>query len=148
MANWRDLAAQRVGPEQLALAELPLPGIDTALAGNLRELEHLRPPRGIERSSWTSVVRDALALARGGWAATALTLGWSELDLFGIGPAGSSDFSGLAVWLRGRQLILLNSELAIVRDGTARACFNRGGWGHGRDMGLPAAVPLWRFGRV
>jgi len=91
-------------------------------------------------------MRDAVRLIRDGWAEKALALGWTDLDLFGVGAKDSWDFSGLAVWLQGRELLALTPDDAVVRTETGRAWFRRQGWGHGKDADSPT-IPLWEFGR-
>jgi len=147
VGSWRDLAAQRVGDGAIEGAPAAYHGITGELASHLRDLEHMPAPRGVNRRAWAGVVTDALRLARDGWARSALALGWTELDLFGVGPNDSWEFSGLAVWLAGRPIIALDARIAFVGDAQCRSFFNRGGWAHGRDEGLAAPLPLWRFGR-
>ncbi len=147
MSSWRELAAQRVGDAALDGAAPTFYGLTGNLARDLRDLERSPPPRGVDRQAWSIVVADAIALARGGWVESALALGWTEIDLFGVNPRDSWEFSGLAVWLRGRQLFLVDERMALAGDADTRAVFHRGGWGHGRDMGPVTPVPLWRVGR-
>lgn len=147
MGSWRELAAERVGDAAVGSTPPLFHGLTGDLERNLRSLEHLRPPRGVDRGAWTRVVHDAVGLARGGWAQAALALGWSDLDLFGIGPNDSWEFSGLAVWLRGRTMTALDERMAMVREGDARAIFRRRGWGHGKDVGFGEPVPLWSWRR-
>ncbi|KQN10319.1 hypothetical protein ASE83_12420 [Sphingomonas sp. Leaf32] len=92
------------------------------------------------------MVDDAHALAVDGWAGKALALGWNAYDVFGIGKRDSLDFAGLAVWLEGRTILVLDASRAMVRDRGGMACFERGGWGHGRDASAPPVL-LWQFGR-
>lgn len=124
-------------------------GLDAGLAASLRRLEHLPPPRKLEDASgWPGVVADALALARDGWAAKALALGWNAGDLFGVGPRDDWDFQGLAVWLDGRQILMLDEKHAIVAGNPAdyRSAFIRGGMRHGTHPTI-TPVMLWEFGR-
>jgi hypothetical protein len=85
---------------------------------------------------WREIVADARRLAADGWAASALALGWSALDLFGH----SDRRDGLAVWLRGRTLVLLDELTAVVIDGSGRAQFTRD------RGGMPGARLLWELG--
>ena len=143
-----DLTAerQRPGPELVALSDEGF-GLPNALAASLRALESMPAPQHVERvDHWPDIVTDALSIARTGWAAKAMALGWSAGDLFGIGPRDDWQFSGLAVWLRGRTIMLLDQRSAIVADGQQRAAFNRGGMGHGTHPSV-APVMLWEFGR-
>ncbi len=145
--SWHELAAERVGAPAADREPAPYHGLTGDLATNLRALDRMPAPRDVDRQAWARVVGDALRLAREGWAGSAITLGWSEIDLFGIGPDDDWQFSGLAVWLNARPIAVLDRRVAIVTEGPVRSCFNRGGWGHGFDKGLPDPVPLWRFGR-
>jgi hypothetical protein len=49
-----------------------------------------------------------------------LALGWSEADLFGIGPNDDVEFAGLSVWLCGRSIVMVDEDRAIVADGERR----------------------------
>jgi hypothetical protein len=122
-------------------------GLPAHLAADLRRLEGMSAPRKIERAeNWRAVVADALRLARDGWASSAIALGWTAADLFGVGASDSWDYEGLAVWLRGRSILLLDERKAVVEGPTGREAFIRGGMGHGTH---PTVTPvmLWEFGR-
>ncbi len=150
MGSWRDVAAavaqrqQQPAPSAPAIERFGLPDNLTA---SLRALEYMPAHSGLQTPEhWRSIVRDALAIAREGWATKALALGWSAEDLFGIGPRDDWDFAGLAVWLRGRAIALLDEDRAVVSVGNQRSTFIRGGMGHGTH---PTVTPvmLWEFGR-
>jgi hypothetical protein len=151
MGSWRDVAAavaQRQLPEANSVAVENF-GLPDDLAAALRRLETLPPPRKVERAAnWRGVVADAMTIARDRWAAKAMALGWTAGDLFGIGPRDDWDFQGLAVWLEGRRIVLLDDKQAIVAGdpGDHRSAFVRGGMRHGTH---PTIVPvmLWEFGR-
>lgn len=150
MGSWRDVAAAVVQRREQPAVLPPVAetfGLPNHLAASLRVLEYMPAPRKIEQAdSWRGIVRDALGIARGGWAANAIALGWSPGDLFGIGQRDDWEYSGLAVWLRGRSIVLLDQQRAIVADSDHRAAFIRGGMGHGTH---PTVTPvmLWEFGR-
>lgn len=149
MGNWREVAAAVAQRQQPVPSAPPVErfGLPDSLAASLRALEYMPAPRKLENSEhWRAIVRDALVIAREGWAAKAIALGWSAGDLFGIGPRGDWDFAGLAVWLRGRTLVMLDRDRAIVAVGERHAAFTRGGMGHGTH---PTVTPvmLWEFGR-
>lgn len=150
MGSWRDVAAAVAQRREQHAVTPPVAetfGLPDHLAASLRALEYMPAPSKIEQAdSWRGIVRDALGITRGGWAANAMALGWSAGDLFGIGPRNDWEFSGLAVWLRGRSIVLLDQQRAIVADGDQRAAFTRGGMGHGTH---PTVTPvmLWEFGR-
>ena len=108
----------------------------------LQRLRSMPAPRGVSPAVWAEVVADALSLARDGWAAKAIALGWSPLDLFGVVPDSLGDPAddGLAVWLGGRRLIALCGTYAVVKDdGGGRSYFNR--------RQAEGAVLLWRLGK-
>ncbi|WP_267394980.1 MULTISPECIES: hypothetical protein [unclassified Sphingomonas] len=149
MGSWRDVAAAVAQRQPLAAVAVDDFGLPGTLAASLRHLEGLPPPRKLEQpSGWAGVVADALTLARDGWAAKALALGWTAGDLFGIGRRDDWDFQGLAVWLDGRRILMLDEKHAIVAGNPAdyRSAFIRGGMRHGTH---PTVTPvmLWEFGR-
>jgi hypothetical protein len=149
MGSWRDVAAavaQRQQPAAAAVAAEAF-GLPHDLAASLRALENMPAPRKIEQpENWRGIVQDALAIAGAGWAAKAIALGWSAGDLFGVGPRDDWEFSGLAVWLRGRSIVLLDEQRAIATDDTRHAAFNRDKIGHGTQPTI-SPVMLWEFGR-
>lgn len=155
MASWREAAAAAMGEG----ADLMLPhavenfGLPDDLAAALRRLEVMPAPRKLEKpANWRGVVADAMTLARDRWAAKALALalalGWTAGDLFGIGTRDDWEYQGLALWLNGRRIIVLDSEHVIVAGylGDHRSIFARRGMRHGSH---PTIVPvmLWDFGR-
>lgn len=119
--------------------ETELPG--DVVAG-LRRLGVMRPPRLLKPDAWPVAVSDALRLARDGWAAKALALGWHELDLFGAvpDPEGDPAADGMAVWLSGRELLAITARFAVVADESGgRWYFNR--------RTAEGAVLLWELGK-
>ena len=89
MASWRELAAAAAAkaPGQSSPPTRDDWGLEPRLAASLRGLEELPPPPRINsREVWGEVVRDAMRLAREGWAATAIGMGWDAADLFATGP--------------------------------------------------------------
>ncbi len=151
MGSWRDVAAavaQRQQPEANSVAVEHF-GLPDDLAAALRRLETLPQPRKLERAAnWRGVVADAMMIARDRWAAKAMALGWTAGDLFGIGPRDDWDFQGLAVWLDGRRIVLLDDKQAVVAGdpGDYRSAFVRGGMRHGTHPTIEP-VMLWEFGR-
>ena len=154
MANWREKAAALLETQGGGSTPAPRPqparrfgDLPPGIAVALERLQHTPGPwfRG-DAAAWARVIDDAIALAVDGWAGKALALGWSAHDVFGIGPRDSLDFAGLAVWLEGRTIVVLNADRAMVRDRGGMACFERGGWGHGRDVSAEPVL-LWQFGR-
>ena len=119
-------------------------GLPPDLADALRRLENMPPPAKVnDREVWGAVVRDALSLARDGWAAKALALGWEASDLFATGPEHSDQRNCLSVWLAGRKLAAMTEWKARTVCGAwfYREAFMR--------EGAPRAAPvwLWNFGR-
>jgi hypothetical protein len=107
-----------------------------AIRMGLNSLRLNRPPRITNPEVWSVIVADAAGIASEGWARMALALGWHPLDLFGCSADG--DFEGLAVWLAGRRLVLIDEQSAIVAEGGRRSVFNR------REH--DGAVHLWELG--
>lgn len=148
MGSWRDVAAaaQQQTPQRAPTIENF--GLPDNLAAALRRLETLPPPRKIENAEvWRRVVADALRIARDRWAAKALAMGWTAGDIFGVGPRDDWDFQGLAAWLDGMRIVMLDDTQAIsTNDAGKNRYFIRGGMRHGTH---PTVVPvmLWDFGR-
>jgi hypothetical protein len=116
-----------------------LPG---TVGAGVAALDEARPPRGVPAEPWRVVVRDAQRLVSQGWAAQALGLGWSELDLFGAvtDKLGDPAADGLAVQLDGRRVLALCASFATVADANGkRSYFYR------RDN--EGARLLWALGR-
>jgi hypothetical protein len=152
MSNWRDMAASALSVSDNEEPPVPEPvtgyGLDADLYRSLSRLSRMPPPPGlVEGAKWGQSVRDALRLAREGWAASALALDWSVYDLFGVGPRDSWEFEGLAVWLAGRPVVLLDERRCVAGEGDERETFQRGGPGHGTHPVI-APVLLWQFGRT
>lgn len=136
-SNWRSLAATILAEEQPPERGAALP---PAIVAGLESMRGLPPPRLSNQSTWHEVRRDAEWLAASGWAGKALALGWDPLAVFGCGQQGSRQYEGLAVWLAGRRLVLLDEHSAIAVEGRARSVFH--------VPRTPArAVFLWAFGR-
>lgn len=148
MGNWREVAAAVAHrPEPTSAPSVETFGLPNYLAANLWQLETMAVPGKLEiASNWRRVVDDALRLARDGWAASALGLGWTPHDIYGVGPVNSHEFEGLAVWLAGRRIVMIDSKVAVAAQADGRVIFIRGGAGHGVN---PTVKPvfLWQFGR-
>lgn len=117
-------------------ASLPVP-----IASGLRSLRAMPVPRMSNPEIWPEIVADAARIANEGWAAQALALGWSPLHLWGVSTVrgGLVDLEGLAVWLRGRRIVLLDAASCLVESGPRQhSIFNV------RPMG--GAVLLWEIG--
>jgi hypothetical protein len=141
MSSWRDVAATVMAQPAVPPPQADSYGLDADLAASLRRLEGMPAPHVVGRGAWHPIVDDAMRIARNGWAASAVSLGWSLHDLFGIGPHDDLEFAGLAVWLRGRSIIVVDEARAIVADGNHRAAYNR------RSLRDRKPIMLWEFGR-
>jgi hypothetical protein len=71
------------------------------------------PRRLLSPENWAGVVVDAETLLMEGWAGQALRLGWQPVEVFGV----SDSYDGLAVWLNGHKLVLLDERGAIAING-------------------------------
>ena len=102
-------------------------GLPSTVSTGLKVLRSMAAPRLCRPEAWPAVVSDALSLANDGWAAKALALGWSDLDVFGAATDANGDpySDGLAVWLGGRKLLAVCATFAVAEDGNGRAYFNR-----------------------
>lgn len=154
MGKWLDLAAKLEADERDNRDdrdESPpigpnVPNVPASLppstTNGLNQLRKMAAPNLYRPERWPLVVSDALRLARDGWAAKALALGWSELDLFGAVPDrdGDPDADGLAVKLGGRTILALCGTFATVSSGGAvRTYLHRGN--------NDGAVLIWALGR-
>lgn len=124
-------ASEAIGPN----GANGMDAVPASVVMGLRRLAGPAPRTVRDEGAWGEVVADARRLADEGWAASALALGWSPLDLWGYSP----DRDGLAVWLRGRGLVLLDAATAVVVNGTGRAQFTRD------RAGMPGATLLWEL---
>lgn len=99
---------------------------DDLVAGVAR-LKRMRAPRLLTPDAWPIAVSDASYLAGSGWAAKALALRWSPLNLFGAVTDAEGDpyGEGLAVWLAGRRVLAITATCATVEDGGDRHFYNR-----------------------
>lgn len=99
---------------------------DDLVAGVAR-LKKMRAPCLLLPDKWPIAVAGAVYLIESGWAAKALALSWSPLDLFGAvtDPRGDPYSDGLAVWLSGRKLLAICATFAVADYGGGRAYFNR-----------------------
>lgn len=153
MGKWLDLAAKLeaderdnrddrdesppIGPN---VPNVPA-SLPPSITNGLNQLRKMAAPNLYRPERWPLVVSDALRLARDGWAAKALALGWSELDVFGAVPDrdGDSYADGLAVWLGGRKLLALCASFAVATD-------DDGGRSYFYRREAPSAVLMWALG--
>ena len=156
MGKWMDLAAKLESGENggdnrdnrdNSPPNVPIvPNVPASLPADIRSglaaLRVMAAPRITRPEVWAAVVADAVRIASDGWAAHALRLGWSPLELWGCSPGGgNSDHEGLAVWLNGRRVLLLDDATCIVESGPdARSVFHRRSVAGG-------GVFLWEMGR-
>jgi hypothetical protein len=134
----------KVSPPLATLATLAGDRLPRDVRDGLQLLQSLKPPHITRPQVWFAVVADAVRLAEDGWAAQAIGLGWSPLDLWGCSPVpgGNADQDGLAVWIDGRRILLLDADCCIVEAGpSARSVFNR------RSVAL-GGVLLWNIGKA
>lgn len=113
-----------------------------SIVAGLKKLRSMAAPKLRRPEVWPGVVSDAVRLARDGWAAKALALGWLPLDLFGavVDPDGDPFADGLAVKLGGRPIIAMCASFATVDDGSGGRVFLH--CATGEDVRL-----LWELGR-
>lgn len=106
------------------------PRLPAMIERGLDVLSRCSAPGGCDRAIWSVVVADALRLRDEGWAATALAMGWTPEQLFGV----DRDGRGVARQLDGRPILALLSEgdapgaraMFVLDDGGGvRACLNR-----------------------
>ena len=86
---------------------------------------------------WGGFVCDAVLFAKNGWAAKAVALGWSEMEIFGLAQTGK--WLGVTSRLFGCKVLGLTADLVTVRELR----------GTNRLLRLPPrddAVMLWEIG--
>lgn len=98
------------------------------------------PPRDVTQpTAWPLILSDAIRLIDGGWTAQALALGWTIHDLFSA-ARGRDYGNGLAIWLNGRPLALIDESGAMAKTGNGYAYFHR-------RHDVQDRVLLWEIGR-
>lgn len=100
-------------------------------------LQFIRCPDGFLKTRWRRLQFDAAYLLdeRGD---DLVSLGWSELDVFGIHPTvpAVAHCSGLAACLNGGKVMQVAADHALLKRST-------GSMLSFRRMPMPGAVPLW-----
>lgn len=150
MGKWRELAEQLEAHDNSDISANSPPivanvtnvtGLPAAIVEGLERLRVMAAPRVQNPVAWRVSVTDAIALAQDGWAARALSLGWSALDVFGAvaDPGGSAGDDGLATWLQGRKLSVISATFALAEADGGKFYFNR------HDRG--GTRLLWEFGQ-
>lgn len=127
--TWRDYSHDNSDNSDKSLVTPPEPrpivptvtivtGLPDLIRDGLATLANAPAPRLINPDLWPLVVADTLRLASEGWVKQALSLGWSDLDLFGAvpDPSGDPDADGLAVKLCGRRVLALCASFATLRE--------------------------------
>jgi hypothetical protein len=100
-----------------------------AWAEALARLDTARPPGDVPAKRWRQFIDDCGQFLDEGWAARAVALGWSPLDLFGCDracPFARIDRAGLLWLLNGNRLAALGPDTAaIVAPSGARMTYHR-----------------------
>lgn len=97
------------------------------------------PPPDFPPTRWNLILADA-AIFIDRWGATAAALGWTTLDLFGVGkdaPYHRLDLMGLVPSICGKEVLAMTETTARLKcgDGTLQT--------HYRKPDQPGCVPLW-----
>src|SRR5262245_60862518 len=91
------------------------------LVASLARLPETQPPSGFPDERWPEALASALDFCEE-WAAPALALGWSPLELFGLhptAPATRLDCKGLAFVVRpGARVVAITADVATIRTRT------------------------------
>lgn len=142
MGNWRQSAAAALADTAPTYIRTSAYGLPTAIEAGLRALAKQKPPRLASHDEWHATVADAIRLASEGWATTALSMGWTEHDVFGIGPHGSNEWLSLAVWIAGRSIVAMDDHRALTVDDV----YYLERWGRPNTTFVDP-VMLWEIGR-
>ncbi len=143
MGNWRQSAAAALADAEPPYTRTSAYGLPAAVEAGLRALVKQKPPRLTDHDEWHATVADAIRLSSEGWAATALSMGWTEHDVFGIGPRGSNEWLSLAVWIAGRSIIAMDDYRAFTTDDDV---FYLERWGR-PNTAFVEPVLLWEIGQ-
>lgn len=101
----------------------------------------MEPSPSFAPMRWGLIVADAVAFLDQ-WGLSAVALGWTTLDLFGVGrdaPYHRLDLMGLVPLLGGKMVVALTTETARIKcgDGTLQT--------YCRKLYQPGRVPLWEL---
>jgi hypothetical protein len=103
-----------------------------------------RPPGDVPPRRWRQFIEDARAFLAGDFAAAAVALGWTALDLFGCDrdrPFARIDRAGLIWLLHGDRLVALGADGAATIETRTGA---RHTFRHRRDH-YPGRVLAWEL---
>lgn len=148
MHSWREIAARVVPTREAEPEAQPKAdyGVPAEVLAGVSALRRMAPPRGAASDeAWRQIVADAVTITHRGWASQALALGWSSLDVYGCGVVGGQEFLGLAVWLAGRRVVLIDESHAIAVQGAERTLFYRRERAVADDHPL-SPIHLWEIG--
>jgi hypothetical protein len=116
-----------------------------AWVAGLARLDPACPPRDVPLRRWTRFIQDSREFIDQGWAAQAVGLGWTALDLFGChrqAPFARIAQQGLLWLLNGRRLVALTTEFAAIETASGgRLTYRRAPIETGQ-------VLAWKLGQV
>jgi hypothetical protein len=101
----------------------PVPSAETSFAVWTRGVERLgsiQQPQGYPERAWRQLLADAERFLDR-WGMQAARLGWPAWELFGChrqAPFGRIQGMGLVLLLRGRELVALTADEAVIRTAT------------------------------
>lgn len=116
---------------------VPLRQIPKEWAHGLQLLADRVLPAGVPQDRWAQVVADAVSLATR-YADQVVAAGWDMANLFGFDPAEPTGRVGLAVRMRGRLLVSIDSAEAVLKAGPRSYVAHR-------PLLAPNAPLLWTF---
>jgi hypothetical protein len=101
----------------------PVPTAETSLVAWRRDVERLgssQQPRSYPHRAWSELLADSERFLER-WGMQAVRLGWPTWELFGCHhrvPFGRIQGMGLLLLLRGRELVALTADEAVIRTAT------------------------------
>lgn len=136
MSSWREMAAKALA--QPAPAEAQHSAAKSPIGDGLQRLQAMEMPRGSDAGRWRQIIEDAAAFVAT-WEYTAERLGWQVSDVFGCDLDDESGTLGLIFHVRGRRVVLVDADSAIIRGSDRHDIFYRG-----RCADAP---PVWTLAR-
>jgi hypothetical protein len=94
-----------------------VPAFADVLFARLAAMRAADPPEGFSFAAWRQLCIDGDAFVRR-WAAQTASLGWTDLDIFGVhssSPAGRVGCWGLALLIQGGEVDSLTIDRAVIR---------------------------------